>query len=219
MRMLSSETWRWSPAPHASVSVRPSTRISASPASSANPSQPPRTLTLCLACNRDCVRASPGHAGGAGVRCVRHADAPDSGRRAVRVVPGGRRRIPESTDGGRTDARCRRGVCGRPAGDVCAERIAAHCRTSGSRASHGWLRPEDVSRFAIANPEVAPYGRAAEAVLRKRGLWDTIASATRARRHHRAGRAVCHHRQCRRRPHRIFARARHRISPTAAPTR
>jgi molybdate transport system substrate-binding protein len=31
-----------------------------------------------------------------------------------------------------------------------------------------------VTRFAIANPEIAPYGRAAEAVLRKRGLWDTI---------------------------------------------
>jgi len=31
-----------------------------------------------------------------------------------------------------------------------------------------------VNRFAIANPAVAPYGKAAEAVLRKRGLWDTI---------------------------------------------
>jgi molybdate transport system substrate-binding protein len=31
-----------------------------------------------------------------------------------------------------------------------------------------------VSRFAIANPEVAPYGRAAEAVLRARGLWDSL---------------------------------------------
>jgi molybdate transport system substrate-binding protein len=31
-----------------------------------------------------------------------------------------------------------------------------------------------VSRFAIANPEVAPYGKAAEAVLRKRGLWNAI---------------------------------------------
>ena len=31
-----------------------------------------------------------------------------------------------------------------------------------------------VTRFAIVNPEVAPYGRAAEAVLRKRGLWDTV---------------------------------------------
>ena len=29
-------------------------------------------------------------------------------------------------------------------------------------------------RFAIANPEVAPYGRAAEAVLRKHGLWDAL---------------------------------------------
>jgi molybdate transport system substrate-binding protein len=31
-----------------------------------------------------------------------------------------------------------------------------------------------VRRFAIANPEVAPYGRAAEAVLRKRGLWEPL---------------------------------------------
>ena len=31
-----------------------------------------------------------------------------------------------------------------------------------------------MTRFAIANPEVAPYGRAAEAVLRKRGLWDAL---------------------------------------------
>jgi molybdate transport system substrate-binding protein len=33
-----------------------------------------------------------------------------------------------------------------------------------------------LTRFAIANPEVAPYGRAAEAVLRKHGLWDAIRS-------------------------------------------
>jgi molybdate transport system substrate-binding protein len=32
----------------------------------------------------------------------------------------------------------------------------------------------EVGRFAIANPDVAPYGRAAEAVLRKHGLWDAI---------------------------------------------
>jgi molybdate transport system substrate-binding protein len=36
------------------------------------------------------------------------------------------------------------------------------------------LKAGGVTRFAIANPEVAPYGRAAEAVLRTRGLWDTI---------------------------------------------
>lgn len=36
------------------------------------------------------------------------------------------------------------------------------------------LQSGGVSRFAIANPDVAPYGKAAEAVLRKRGLWDTI---------------------------------------------
>jgi molybdate transport system substrate-binding protein len=31
-----------------------------------------------------------------------------------------------------------------------------------------------LTRFAIANPAVAPYGRAAEAVLRTRGLWDAV---------------------------------------------
>jgi molybdate transport system substrate-binding protein len=31
-----------------------------------------------------------------------------------------------------------------------------------------------VTRLAIANPDVAPYGRAAEAVLRHRGLWSAI---------------------------------------------
>jgi molybdate transport system substrate-binding protein len=34
-----------------------------------------------------------------------------------------------------------------------------------------------VRRFAIANPEHAPYGRAAEAALRKRGLWDALQPA------------------------------------------
>jgi molybdate transport system substrate-binding protein len=36
------------------------------------------------------------------------------------------------------------------------------------------LKAGEVRRFAIANPEVAPYGRAAEAVLRKHGLWDEL---------------------------------------------
>ena len=36
------------------------------------------------------------------------------------------------------------------------------------------VKAGSVGRFAIANPEVAPYGKAAEAVLRKRGLWDAI---------------------------------------------
>jgi molybdate transport system substrate-binding protein len=38
------------------------------------------------------------------------------------------------------------------------------------------LRSGGVTRFAIANPDVAPYGRAAEEVLRKHGLWDAIRS-------------------------------------------
>jgi molybdate transport system substrate-binding protein len=36
------------------------------------------------------------------------------------------------------------------------------------------LGSDSVTRFAIANPAVAPYGRAAEAVLRHHGLWDAV---------------------------------------------
>jgi molybdate transport system substrate-binding protein len=36
------------------------------------------------------------------------------------------------------------------------------------------LESGGVNRFAIANPDVAPYGQAAEAVLRKHGLWNAI---------------------------------------------
>lgn len=36
------------------------------------------------------------------------------------------------------------------------------------------LERGQVTRFAIANPEHAPYGRAAEAALRARGLWEAL---------------------------------------------
>ncbi len=36
------------------------------------------------------------------------------------------------------------------------------------------LEAREVRRFAIANPAVAPYGRAAEAILRARGLWEAL---------------------------------------------
>jgi len=36
------------------------------------------------------------------------------------------------------------------------------------------IKSGQAGRFAIANPDVAPYGKAAESVLRKRGLWDAI---------------------------------------------
>ena len=124
-----------------------------------------------------------GHAGRAGVRRVGHADAADPGRRAVRDVPGGRRGVPESADRGRSDARCRRRVRRRPAGDLRAQRIAAHGRRTARRAGSRWSRAGKAGRFAIANPDVAPYGRAAEAVLRKRGLVGRASPAAGARRH------------------------------------
>jgi molybdate transport system substrate-binding protein len=37
-----------------------------------------------------------------------------------------------------------------------------------------WLDSGRATRFAIANPEHAPYGRAAEAALRRAGLWERI---------------------------------------------
>jgi molybdate transport system substrate-binding protein len=39
------------------------------------------------------------------------------------------------------------------------------------------LAQNQAIRFAIANPEHAPYGRAAEAALRARGLWDVLQPA------------------------------------------
>jgi molybdate transport system substrate-binding protein len=36
------------------------------------------------------------------------------------------------------------------------------------------LKSGPAGRFAIANPDVAPYGKAAEAVLRNHGLWEAI---------------------------------------------
>ena len=36
------------------------------------------------------------------------------------------------------------------------------------------IKSGKAGRFAIANPDVAPYGAAAQAVLKKRGLWDAI---------------------------------------------
>ena len=42
------------------------------------------------------------------------------------------------------------------------------------RGLRALLESNGVTRFAIANPEVAPYGRAAEATLRAHGLWDRL---------------------------------------------
>jgi molybdate transport system substrate-binding protein len=36
------------------------------------------------------------------------------------------------------------------------------------------IKTGKAGRFAIANPDVAPYGKAAESVLKKRGLWEGI---------------------------------------------
>ena len=165
-------------------------------------------LNFALDRDREAVRAHAGRPRRAGVRRIRHLDAADPGRRAVRDVPGRRRGVSESARRGRPDARCRRGVRRRPSGDLRAQGLAARRSMNGSTVSRRLVKAGGAGRFAIANPEVAPYGRAAEAVLRKRGLWDALAPEPRARRQHRAGRAVRHHRERGGRPHRLFPRAR-----------
>lgn len=45
---------------------------------------------------------------------------------------------------------------------------------AGLEALRPLLASGRITRFAIANPETAPYGRAAEEALRRLGLWDAI---------------------------------------------
>jgi molybdate transport system substrate-binding protein len=45
---------------------------------------------------------------------------------------------------------------------------------AGLEALRPLLAAGRIARFAIANPETAPYGRAAEEALRRLGLWDAI---------------------------------------------
>ncbi|MGE5523367.1 MAG: molybdate ABC transporter substrate-binding protein [Rhodospirillaceae bacterium] len=52
-------------------------------------------------------------------------------------------------------------------------RWSVDSQLEGLRAALGEKR---IQRFAIANPEHAPYGRAAEQALRKLGLWDRLRS-------------------------------------------
>jgi molybdate transport system substrate-binding protein len=52
-------------------------------------------------------------------------------------------------------------------------RLRADASLASLRAS---LASGHINRFAIANPEHAPYGRAAEQVLKGQGLWDAIQS-------------------------------------------
>ena len=78
------------------------------------------------------------------------------------------------------------------------------------------LRNPHLKRLAIANPERAPYGRAAVAALQSLNLYDIAQAAHRHRRKHRPGRAVCRLRQRRRRPHLAhLARSRRASAPTA----
>ena len=53
------------------------------------------------------------------------------------------------------------------------------------------LTDATVKHIAIANPEHAPYGRAAVAALRHEGLYDRVAGQVRSRREHLANGSIC----------------------------
>lgn len=77
-------------------------------------------------------------------------------------------------DAGRTEDRGRLYATGRivlfaPRGSP----LTPDAQMNGLKAA---LAGNTVRRFAIANPEHAPYGRAAEQALRKLGLWDALQS-------------------------------------------
>jgi molybdate transport system substrate-binding protein len=55
-----------------------------------------------------------------------------------------------------------------------APRASALDPAGGLEAVRPLLAAGRVQRFAIANPEIAPYGRAAEEALRRLGLWEAL---------------------------------------------
>ena len=55
-----------------------------------------------------------------------------------------------------------------------APRGSALDPSGGAEARVRVIRAGQQQRFAIANPEIAPYGRAAEQALRRLGLWDAL---------------------------------------------
>ena len=164
-------------------------------------------LNFALDRDREAVRAHAGRARRAGVRRIRHPDAADSGRRAVRAVPGGRRGVSESARRGRSDARCRCRLRRRPPGDLRAHGLSAHRRRTARRSRaprEGRRRQPLRDRQPRGGPVRARRGSgAAEARAVGRA-----SPEPRARRQHRAGRAVRHHRERGGRPHRLLPRAR-----------
>ncbi len=156
--------------------------------------------------DRESIRACAGHARRDGVWRLGHVDAPDSGRRAVRDVPGRRRGISESAYCGGTDARCRCGVRGRPPGDLRAQRLAAR----GGRAARGPVSTRE-SRRRDPVRDRQSRRRAIRSCCRsgaqEAGSVGCAAIEARPRRQHHAGRAVCDDGKCRRRAHRVLAGA------------
>ena len=158
-------------------------------------------------------------AGRAGVRLVGHAGPPDSRRRAVRAVPVGRRDLRRAS-WRRPGSRAMPGTSTRSDASCCLRRrVAAESVVDGLDGLARLLADGRVSRFAIANPAHAPYGRAAEAALRRRGLWTALQPRLVLGENVSQAAQFAHRRQRRRRHHRLLAGPRARISAAAAPMR
>ena len=126
-------------------------------------------------------------------------------QRAVRPVPVRRCRVPATARGARADAAAAASSPTRSAASSLWAPAASplDVEHDGLQA----LTRRVVAHVAIANPEHAPYGRAAVAAMQSAGVYERGAAEARVRRERRAGAAVRAERRRRRRHRRAVARA------------
>lgn len=53
-------------------------------------------------------------------------------------------------------------------------RLALYCASRAVNGDADWLQRNEITHLAIANPETAPYGKAAVSFLSSSGLWETF---------------------------------------------
>ena len=154
--------------------------------------------------------ARTGDAGRTGLRVLREPDAPDEAGAPFELFLSADEAFAERlAHGGLTRDR---GVCTPSAASSSSRPRDRRWRSTNGSTGCGrcWRAPQH-GRFAIANPEHAPYGRAAEAALRARGLWESVQPTLVLGENISQAAQFATDRQRRRRNHRVLAGARARL--------